>query len=141
MIGSLALAGIGIPGTLIGFAGFHSKDVIIESAFAASSGIGMYAFWLGIAAAFMTAFYSWRLLFMTFHGKPRCDENTLAHVHESPAVMIWPLYLLAAGAIFAGALGYNLFVGDGLAQFWGESIQILPHHTALAEAHLSLLHI
>ena len=72
---------------------------------------------------------------MTFHGKPRCDENTLAHVHESPAVMIWPLYLLAAGAIFAGALGYNLFVGDGLAQFWGESIQILPHHTALAEAH------
>ena len=135
LIGSLALAGIGIPGTLIGFAGFHSKDVIIESAFAASSGIGMYAFWLGIAAAFMTAFYSWRLLFMTFHGKPRCDENTLAHVHESPAVMIWPLYLLAAGAIFAGALGYNLFVGDGLAQFWGESIQILPHHTALAEAH------
>ena len=135
LIGSLALAGIGIPGTLIGFAGFHSKDVIIESAFAANSGIGMYAFWLGIAAAFMTAFYSWRLLFMTFHGKPRCDEKTLAHVHESPAVMIWPLYLLAAGAIFAGALGYNLFVGDGLAQFWGESIQILPHHTALAEAH------
>ena len=135
LIGSLALAGIGIPGTLIGFAGFHSKDAIIESAFAAHSGVGMYAFWLGIAAAFMTAFYSWRLLFMTFHGKPRCDAETLAHVHESPPVMIWPLFLLAAGAILSGALGYHLFVGDGLTQFWGDSIVMLPTHTALADAH------
>ena len=135
LIGSLALAGIGIPGTLIGFAGFHSKDAIIESAFAAHSGVGMYAFWLGIAAAFMTAFYSWRLLFMTFHGKPRCDAETLAHVHESPRVMIWPLFILAAGAIVSGALGYHLFVGDGLAEFWGDSVQMLPTHTALADAH------
>lgn len=135
LIGSLALAGIGIPGTLIGFAGFHSKDAIIESAFAAQSGVGMYAFWLGIAAAFMTAFYSWRLLFMTFHGTPRCDEKTLAHVHESPPVMIWPLFLLAAGAIFSGALGYHFFVGDGMATFFGDSILILPTHTALADAH------
>jgi NADH-quinone oxidoreductase subunit L len=118
-IGSLALAGIGIPGTMIGFAGFHSKDVILESAFAAHTGVGNYAFWLGIAAAFMTAFYSWRLLFMTFHGQPRCDEKTLAHVHESPRIMIVPLFLLAAGAVFSGALGYQFFVGDGLATFWG----------------------
>ncbi len=134
-IGSLALAGIGIPGTLIGFAGFFSKDVILESAFAAHTGVGTFAFWLGIAAAFMTAFYSWRLLFMTFHGAPRCDEKTLAHVHESPRVMIWPLFLLAAGAILSGALGYHLFVGDGMATFWGDSIAILPTHTALADAH------
>jgi NADH-quinone oxidoreductase subunit L len=134
-IGSLALAGIGIPGTMIGFAGFHSKDVILESAFAAHTGVGNYAFWLGIAAAFMTAFYSWRLLFMTFHGQPRCDEKTLAHVHESPRIMIVPLFLLAAGAVFSGALGYQFFVGDGLATFWGDSIQILPTHTALADAH------
>ncbi len=135
LIGSVALAGIGIPGTFIGFAGFFSKDVILESAFAAHSGVGTYAFWLGIAAAFMTAFYSWRLLFMTFHGEPRCDEDTLAHVHESPRVMIWPLFLLALGAIFSGALGYHLFVGDGMADFWGDSIAILPTHTALADAH------
>ena len=135
LLGSLALAGIGIPGTLVGFAGFQSKDVILESAFAASSGVGFYAFWLGIAAAFMTAFYSWRLLFMTFHGEPRCDEKTLAHVHESPPVMIWPLYLLALGALAAGAAGYYHFVGDGLAEFWGDSILILPEHNALAEAH------
>ncbi|NKB57068.1 MAG: NADH-quinone oxidoreductase subunit L [Alphaproteobacteria bacterium] len=134
-IGSLALAGIGIPGTLIGFAGFFSKDVILESAFAAHTGVGTFAFWLGIAAAFMTAFYSCRLLFMTFHGQPRCDEKTLAHVHESPRIMIWPLFLLAAGAIFSGAFGYHLFVGDGLANFWGDSIAILPTHTALADAH------
>jgi NADH-quinone oxidoreductase subunit L len=96
-IGSLALAGIGIPGTPIGFAGFFSKDVILESAFAAHTGVGTFAFWLGILAAFMTAFYSWRLLFMTFHGQHRCDAHTWDHVHESPKVMILPLFLLAAG--------------------------------------------
>jgi NADH-quinone oxidoreductase subunit L len=134
-IGSLALAGVGIPGTAIGFAGFFSKDVILESAFAAHTGVGTFAFWLGIAAAFMTAFYSWRLLFMTFHGTPRCDEHTLAHVHESPKVMILPLFLLAAGALFSGVLGYHFFVGDGMEQFWGESINILPTHQALEHAH------
>jgi NADH-quinone oxidoreductase subunit L len=134
-VGSLALVGVGIPGTSIGFAGFFSKDAIIESAFAANSFVGTYAFWMGIAAAFMTAFYSWRLLFMTFHGDPRCDEKTLAHVHESPKMMILPLFLLAAGAIFAGALGYHLFVGDGMATFWGDSIQMLPQHSAMNDAH------
>ncbi|MEC9153800.1 MAG: NADH-quinone oxidoreductase subunit L [Pseudomonadota bacterium] len=135
LLGSLALAGIGIPGTLVGFAGFQSKDIILESAFAAGSGVGFYAFWLGIAAAFMTAFYSCRLLFMTFFGKPRCDEKTLAHVHESPPVMIWPLYLLALGAIVAGAAGFYHFVGGGLTEFWGDSILMLPEHNALAGAH------
>ena len=135
LLGSLALAGIGIPGTLVGFAGFQSKDIILESAFAAGSGVGFYAFWLGIAAAFMTAFYSCRLLFMTFHGKSRCDEKTLAHVHESPPVMIWPLYLLALGAVVAGAAGFRHFVGGGLTEFWGDSILMLPEHNALAGAH------
>ena len=135
LLGSLALAGIGIPGTLVGFAGCQSKDIILESAFAAGSGVGFYAFWLGIAAAFMTAFYSCRLLFMTFFGKPRCDEKTLAHVHESPPVMIWPLYLLALGAIVAGAAGFYHFVGGGLTEFWGDSILMLPEHNALAGAH------
>jgi len=134
-IGSLALAGIGIPGTSIGFAGFFSKDAIIESSFAAHTGVGTYAFWMGIAAAFMTAFYSWRLLFMTFHGKPRCDEKTLAHIHESPKIMLLPLVLLAAGSIFAGVAGYSVFVGDGMDAFWGDSIKVLSTHTALVDSH------
>ena len=80
-VGSLALAGIPI------FAGYYSKDVILESAWGAQSGVGQFAFWMGIAAALMTAFYSWRLIFLTFHGRSRADEKTLAHVHESPRSM------------------------------------------------------
>ena len=117
-IGSLALAGVGIPG-VFGFAGFYSKDIILESSWAAGSGVGYYAFWLGIAAAFMTAFYSWRLLFMTFHGETRADERVFAHVHESPKIMTVPLAVLAIGAIFAGILGYQAFTGNGYAAFWG----------------------
>jgi len=127
-IGSLALAGVPF------FAGFYSKDIILEAAYAASTGIGYYAFWLGITAAFLTAFYSWRLLCMTFHGAPRADEKTMAHVHESPKVMILPLFVLAAGAVFAGYLGYESFVGHKAAEFWGNSILILDNHPALANA-------
>ena len=128
-IGSLALAGVPL------FAGYYSKDIVLESAFAAGTGAGMYAFWLGIAAAAMTAFYSWRLLIMTFHGAPRADEKTLAHVHESPRSMTIPLIVLAAGAVFSGYLGYEVFVGSGLEAFWGDSIKVLPTNTALHDAH------
>ena len=132
-IGSLALAGIPI------FAGFYSKDVIIESAFGAHTVAGDFAFWAGIAAAFMTAFYSWRLLIMTFHGAPRADERTMAHVHESPMSMIAPLVVLAIGAVVSGMIGYHYFVGDGLQAFWGDSILVLPGHDALENAHHSPL--
>jgi NADH-quinone oxidoreductase subunit L len=128
-IGNLALAGI--PP----FAGFWSKDIIIEAAYGAGTGIGTLAFWLGIAAAFLTAFYSWRLLFMTFHGQPRADEKVMAHVHESPKVMILPLLVLAAGAIFAGYVGYESFVGHDAPRFWGNSILVLDAHQALENAH------
>jgi NADH-quinone oxidoreductase subunit L len=133
-IGSLSLSGIGIPG-VFGFSGFYSKDVIIESSWAAHSAIGHYAFWLGVAAAIMTSFYSWRLLLMTFHGKPRCDEKTLAHVHEAPRIMWVPLVVLAVGSVIAGAIGYNAFVGEGMNAFWGKSIFVLSQHAALAEVH------
>ena len=83
IIGNLALTGF--PFT----AGYFSKDAIIESAYAASWG---FAFWLLIVAAFCTSFYSWRLAFMTFHGTPRADTETMEHVHESPNVMLIPLY-------------------------------------------------
>ena len=126
-IGSLALAGI--PP----FAGFFSKDGILESAFAAHSGVGAYAYWLGAAAAMMTAFYSWRLLFMTFHGKSRADEKVMAHVHESPKVMLLPLTVLAAGAIAAGYFGSGLI--DAHGHYWGAAIFTAEGHTALADIH------
>ena len=135
-IGSLALAGIGIPG-IGGFAGFHSKDIILESAWMANSIFGNYAFWLGLVAALMTAFYSWRLLFLTFHGEARCDEKTLAHVHESPVSMWLPLTVLAAGAVVAGYIGHDAFAGGGetMKEFWGNSLFMLPTHSALENAH------
>lgn len=128
-IGSLALAGVPF------FAGFYSKDIVLEAAYAAETGIGQYAFWLGLLAAFLTAFYSWRLLFMTFHGEPRADEKTMAHVHESPKVMILPLFVLAIGALFSGYVAYDYFVGAKAAEFWGDAILILDHHKALENAH------
>ena len=128
-IGSLALAGI--PP----FAGYYSKDIVLEAAWGANTNIGLYAFWLGIGAAAMTAFYSWRLLFMTFHGAPRADDKVMAHVHESPKVMILPLFVLAAGACFAGYIGYENFVGAKPAVFWGNSILVLGHHPSLENAH------
>ena len=131
-IGNLSLAGI-FP-----FSGYYSKDTIVDAAYAAGTSFGTYAFVLGVTAAFLTSFYSWRLLFMTFHGKPRMDAHTLSHVHESPPVMLIPLYVLAAGAVLAGFIGFDSFVGSGQAAFWGSSILILPEHQALAGAeHLS----
>ncbi len=133
-IGSLALAGVGIPG-VFGFAGFYSKDLILESAFAANSAVGMIAFSLGIAAALMTAFYSWRLIFMTFHGTPRGDAETQAHVHEAPKIMWAPLLVLAAGSVIAGAVFYNALVGNGMEAFWGDSILVLAGHESIEAAH------
>ncbi len=127
-IGSLALAGIW-P-----FAGYYSKDMILEAAYAAGTGVGRYAYWLGTAAAFLTAFYSWRLLFMTFHGEARADREVMHHVHESPPVMLWPLAVLALGATVAGFLGYKLFVGPDSAHFWRDAILVLPGHNSVAEA-------
>jgi len=128
-IGSLALAGFPF------FAGFYSKDMILEAAYAAHTGVGALAFWLGCAAAFLTAFYSWRLLIMAFHGRPRASAEVMSHVHESPIVMTLPLFVLSLGAIFSGWLGYELFVGHDMARFWGDSILILPEHPAMENAH------
>ena len=128
-VGSLALAGFPF------FAGFYSKDMILEAAFAARTNVGNMAFWLGCAAAFLTAFYSWRLLIMAFHGKPRASAEVMSHVHESPLVMTLPLFVLAVGAVFSGWLGYELFVGHDMAVFWGDSIFILPEHHAMEHAH------
>jgi NADH-quinone oxidoreductase subunit L len=115
-IGNLALAGI--PP----LAGSYSKDAIISAAYLAHTNIGSYAFICTVLAAFLTAFYSWRLLFMTFHGKPRADHHTMEHVHESPWVMLIPLLVLSAGAIFAGRLLNGWFIGEEQEQFWNHAI-------------------
>jgi NADH-quinone oxidoreductase subunit L len=128
-IGSLALGGLPF------FAGYFSKDLIIESAFAAKTGVGQYAFWLGVLAAALTAFYSWRLLFLTFHGDSRADHDVLHHVHESPLSMTVPMGVLAAGAVFSGVALAGLFTGEDSAAFWGKSIFVAANHTALADAH------
>jgi NADH-quinone oxidoreductase subunit L len=112
MIGTVAITGVGIPLTHIGFAGFLSKDAIIESAFGAGTIEGMYGFWLLVVAAMMTSFYSWRLMFMTFYGTARGNKQTHKDAHESPKVMLIPLGVLSIGAVLAGMVWYGSFFGD-----------------------------
>jgi NADH-quinone oxidoreductase subunit L len=120
-IGSLALAGVPY------FAGYFSKDAILEMAYLNGSTHGMVAFWMGIFAAGMTAFYSWRLLFMTFHGTPRASAEVMSHVHESPRIMLLPLLPLVFGALFIGAIAYYGWgILDHSAHFWGNALT-LPH--------------
>lgn len=111
MIGTIALTGVGIPFTYIGTAGFFSKDAIIESAYVGANSMSGFATGMLIVAALFTSFYSWRLVFMTFHGKPRASADVMGHIHESPNVMLIPLYVLAAGALFSGILFYTAFTG------------------------------
>jgi NADH-quinone oxidoreductase subunit L len=120
LVGTLALTGVGIP-HLAGFAGFHSKDAIVEAAYAAHTPAN-YVFWLLVAAALMTSFYSWRLMFMTFYGKTRAEIETYKHAHESPPVMLVPLFVLAAGAMFAGVAFASYFIGGGYEAFWGKAL-------------------
>lgn len=129
-VGSLALAGIW-P-----FAGFYSKDIILEAAYASGSESGHIAYYIGILAAFLTAFYSWRLLFLTFHGKPRASHHVMEHIHESPKVMLLPLIFLATGALLAGIYGvYGVGMIEVSDHFWQGSLHILPEHRGLSDAH------
>lgn len=128
-IGTLALTGFPF------LAGYYSKDMIIEAAYAAHTSVGGYAFGMGVAAALMTSFYSWRLIFLTFFGESRASKEVQDHVHESPQVMLIPLYVLALGALFAGFLFHGYFIGDHYEEFWagalylaGENIMEAAHH-------------
>ena len=144
MAGTLAITGVGVLG-VFGFAGFYSKDAILEAAFARGTDMAMFAFCAGAVAALLTSFYSWRLVFLTFYGKPRwiesehiqhsvhktpeeAGEDTTGgyHPHESPISMLIPLGVLTVGAIFAGYIFKYPFI-DGSAEavngaFWGGSI-------------------
>ena len=129
LIGTLAITGVGIPLTYYGFAGFLSKDAVIESAYAFGGGLGHYAFWMLVIAAAFTSFYSWRLMFLTFFGTPRGDKHTHDHAHESPVVMLIPLGVLAFGAVFAGMIWLKPFFGhpDEVGKFFG-----VPYAEAMA---------
>ncbi|MEP4197351.1 MAG: NADH-quinone oxidoreductase subunit L [Aliishimia sp.] len=134
MIGTLAITGVGVPTLYIGFAGFYSKDAIIEGAFAAGT---TYGFWMLVIAAAMTSFYSWRLIFLTFFGAPRGDKHTHDHAHESPMVMLIPLGVLAFGAVFAGAIWNKSFFGhtDEVAKFYGIPYAEASEHGDKADDH------
>ncbi len=154
MAGTLAITGVGILG-VAGFAAFYSKDAILEAAFASRKEFGVIAFWIGGVSALLTSFYSWRLMFLTFWGKPRWagsehiqhavhghhehpdeeaghgdhvvnPEGTAGyHPHESPLSMLVPLGMLALGAVFAGMAFNHAFIED--TSFWGRSIFVDEH--------------
>ncbi|WP_440921606.1 NADH-quinone oxidoreductase subunit L [Candidatus Pelagibacter sp.] len=120
IIGTLALTGFPF------LSGFYSKDAIIEFAYLRGNTTGYYAAGIGIFTAFLTSIYSWRLIFKTFHGEYNNKEIKIDETHESPIVMLIPLVLLSIGAIFAGFLFKELFIGyEGINNFWRDSIFFL----------------
>jgi NADH-quinone oxidoreductase subunit L len=119
IIGTLALTGFPF------LSGFYSKDAIIEFAYLRGNTIGYYAAGIGIITAFLTSIYSWRLIFKTFHGKYNNKVINIDETHESPLVMLVPLFILSLGAVFAGFLFKGLFIGHGDNLFWAESIKFL----------------
>jgi NADH-quinone oxidoreductase subunit L len=165
LIGTLALTGVGIPGTPLGFAGFFSKDAIVEAAYGAGGAAGSFAFWALVIAAGMTSFYSWRLIHLTFHGGPRetgeahapegshdaaphghADEDhghahgsAFDNAHESPTVMLVPLLILAVGAVLAGVLFVGKFMGppEAIAEFFKGALVVRDE--AVEAAHNSPL--
>jgi NADH-quinone oxidoreductase subunit L len=123
LVGALAL--IGFPG----FAGFFSKDALIEAVGLSTLPAARYGYWCVLIGVFVTAFYTFRLVFMTFHGQERMDEHTREHLHESPWVVTLPLVLLAIPSVVIGwpAIGALLF-GD----YFGNSVYVAPAHDVLA---------
>ncbi len=153
MAGTLAITGVGIV-DVFGFAGFYSKDSILEAAYGAHTASGSFGFWMGITAALLTSFYSWRLMFLTFWGKPRWEQSEHIqhavhdahghghddhghapshdgtagyHPHESPLSMLLPLGLLSIGAVLAGFVFHHAFISEGGGEFWKGSVAFSEH--------------
>jgi NADH-quinone oxidoreductase subunit L len=128
VIGTLALTGFPLT------AGYFSKDAIIEAAFVANNSMALYGFVCTVAAAAMTSFYSWRLVFKTFHGAPH-DPHHYESAHESPKVMLIPLAILAVGSIFAGYPFLDIFAGHGVEHFFRDALKFAPDNHVLEEMH------
>lgn len=124
-IGSLALAGI-FP-----FAGYWSKDAILEAAWMSGSAMGHYGWVMGCITAFLTALYSWRLIFLVFHGAPR-DAHLNEGAHESPPSMLMPLAVLSFGAVVAGVVLAPFYIGVHQVAFWNGAITSMPGHDIMA---------
>ena len=120
LVGSLALTGIPF------FAGYYSKDLILEAAWENGTTVGHFAFWVGITVAFLTALYSWRLLYTVFMGKPRAERHTTDHVHDPGMTMLLPQLVLTVGALFAGMVGKDYILN---ADFWNQSLVLFSHST------------
>jgi NADH-quinone oxidoreductase subunit L len=133
VIGTLALTGFPLT------AGYFSKDAIIEAAFAGRNSMAIYGFIATVVAAGLTAFYAWRLIYLTFHGRPH-DHHHYEQAHESPMMMTVPLGFLAAGSILAGYPFKELFAGHAVGEFFRESLKLAPtilddmHHAPLTVA-------
>ncbi|MGZ3308961.1 MAG: NADH-quinone oxidoreductase subunit L [Xanthobacteraceae bacterium] len=128
VIGTLALTGFPLT------AGYFSKDAIIEAAYVSTNPMALYAFGMTVIAAALTAFYSWRLIFLTFHGAPH-DHHHYEEARESAMVMLIPLGFLAVGSIFAGYPFKELFVGHGVAEFFRDSLKFGPDNHILEDMH------
>jgi NADH-quinone oxidoreductase subunit L len=128
IIGTLALTGFPLT------AGYFSKDAIIEAAYVGHSPMALYGFLCTVAAALLTSFYSWRLIFKTFHGEPH-DRQHWRDAHESPMVMLIPLGVLALGSIVAGLPFKEIFAGNGVAEFFRGSLFFAPANKVLEELH------
>ena len=119
IVGTLALTGFPF------LSGYYSKDAIIEFAYLKGNTIGYFAVAVGIFTALLTAVYSWRLIFKTFHGKYNNKQINISKVHESPLIMLLPSCILALGAILIGILFKEIFIGHNSFQFWDKSILFL----------------
>ena len=129
LVGTLALTGFPLT------AGYFSKDAIIEAAFAGENAAASFAFVMTVVAAVFTSFYSWRLVFMTFHGNPRASQETMSHVHESPPVMTVPLFVLATGALLAGFVFKDYFIGHDHEHFWHGAVFMGEDNHIMEEMH------
>ena len=127
LIGSLSLVGFPF------LTGFYSKDVILEVAYATYTLSGNIAYWLGSVCVAMTAYYSFRLIFLTFLAPTGAFRATIQHTHDAPPLMAMPLLLLAFGSIFLGYIGKDMMIGLG-TDFWGNSLFVLPRNLALLES-------
>ena len=127
IIGSLALMGFPF------LTGFYSKDVILELAYVNYTFSGMFAFWLGLLSAGFTAFYSFRLIYLTFLTKPNGFKGSLENIHEAPLPLGLPLLILGFLSLTAGFLTKEIFIGIG-TNYWNNAIFILPEHVLIIES-------